>query len=82
MIRTDPVVVEGRLLGIVVAHQAGWHFIAADPVVGDLHGQIFPHPDEARRIAGLVLTRGRALPPTLPVLRPAPTLRLVSDEDG
>lgn len=73
--------VEGRLLGVVMAHHAGWHFVAADPVVGDLHGQVFRDEDEARRIAGLVLARARALPPTLPVLRQPPMLRVV-DEDS
>lgn len=82
MIETRPVIVEGRVLGVVVTNQAGWYFIAADPLVGDLHGQIFPDPDEARRIAGLVLARARALPPGVPILRQPPVLRIVDGDDA
>ncbi|MEN0077233.1 MAG: hypothetical protein AAGC69_22805, partial [Paracraurococcus sp.] len=61
-------------------HVEGWHVIAADPVVAALHGQRFPSPEEATRIAGLVLDRAQAVPATPPVLRPAPILRLVPKE--
>jgi len=66
MIQTHPVIVAGRLLGAAVAQEGGWSFIAADPLVADLHGQRFPSPAEACRIAGLVLDRARAIPPAPP----------------
>jgi hypothetical protein len=77
MIQSHPIVVEGRVLGAVVSHQSGWHFIAADPAVVDLHGQLFQSLAEATRVAGLVLARAQAVPATLPVLRAPPSLRVV-----
>ncbi|MDO9713425.1 hypothetical protein [Paracraurococcus lichenis] len=81
MVRSQPVVVAGRHLGSVVAGAEGWNFIAAEPVVADLHGQRFPSPEEAVRVAGLVLDRATRPPATPPVLRPPPVLRVVA-RDG
>ena len=81
MIRSRPIVVEGRFLGAVISQVEGWSFIATDPVVADLQGKRFPTPAEAARIAGLVLERSRQAPPQPPVLRPLPTpLRLVAKD--
>ena len=75
MIQSQPVVVQGHVFGVAVSHPAGWHFVAADPRVADLHGQIFASPTEAARVAALVLERDSAVPPTLPVMRPPSTQR-------
>jgi hypothetical protein len=81
VIRSRPVIVAGRFLGAVVSQAEGWSFIATDPAVADLQGKRFPDPDEAARIAGLVLERSRVAPASPPVLRPMPMappgLRLV-----
>ncbi|MBK1656645.1 hypothetical protein [Paracraurococcus ruber] len=77
MVRSRPVSVGERHLGSVVAGAEGWNFIAADPVVADLHGQRFPSPEEAVRIAALVLGRASRPPAAPPVLRRPPVLRLV-----
>lgn len=58
---SHPVEAEGRFLGVAVPHETAWRFVAIDPAVEDIDGRIFPSPAEARRVAGLVLTRsGRA----------------------
>ena len=69
MIESQPIVVAERLLGAAVSQHGGWSFVAADPVVADLHGQRFPSLAEARRIAGLVFDWARAIPATPPGLR-------------
>jgi len=81
MNRTLTVVVEGQFLGAVVPLADDWSFVAADPVVADLHGGLFPSPEEATRIAGLVRDRARMLPTSLPVLRPPPARRVVRGQE-
>ncbi|TCZ54651.1 hypothetical protein [Roseicella aquatilis] len=59
-----PIEVQGRFLGVAVTQPAAnrgssWRFIATDPAVEDLDGFTFPSPEEARRIAGLVMQHGR-----------------------
>ena len=80
MSRTRPVVVEGQLLGAVLPLADGWSFIAADPVVADLHGGLSPSPEEATRIAGLVRDRARMLPTSRLALR-SPALRVVRGQE-
>lgn len=82
MIESRPVTVEGRILGVVLTHQLGWNLIATDPLVGDLHGRIFPSQVEASRIVGLVFARARALPAHPPGLRPLPALRIIDGDGG
>jgi len=81
MIQTVPVIVEGLAVGVAVTHQAGWYFIATEPRLADLHGQIFSDLEAVRRVAGLVLARARTVPTTLPVLRTPVPLRVVRRED-
>ncbi|WP_426955971.1 hypothetical protein [Muricoccus radiodurans] len=54
-----PIEVEGRFVGVAVARDAAWLFLATDPALEDLEGQTFPDPSEAARVARLVLLRGR-----------------------
>ncbi|WP_376096669.1 hypothetical protein ACE7GA_05305 [Roseomonas sp. CCTCC AB2023176] len=57
-----PIEVNGRFVGVAVARDALWHFLATDPALEDLQGQPFRTPAEAARVAGLVLARERGLP--------------------
>jgi hypothetical protein len=57
-----PIEVQGRFLGVAVAHAAAWRFIATDPVVEDIDGATFPSPAEAERVAGLVAGRNSGVP--------------------
>ena len=82
MIQSHPVVVQGHVLGVAVNHPAGWHFVAADPRVADLHGQIFASFSKATRVAALVLERDSAVPPTLPEMRPPSMQRHVWPEEN
>jgi hypothetical protein len=54
-----PIQVHGRFLGVAVTLAGAWRFIATDPVVEDIDGNIFATPAEARRVARLVLNRAR-----------------------
>jgi hypothetical protein len=59
MIRSRPVEVEGRFVGIAVLSARDWHFVPLEPVLDDLHGARFPSPEEAAHTAALVLHRAR-----------------------
>ena len=52
-----PIEVHGRFLGVAVTLAGAWRFIATDPVVEDLDGNVFATPAEAHRVASLVLNR-------------------------
>lgn len=52
-----PIEVNGRFVGVAVARDATWLFLATDPALEDLQGQGFPNPAEAARVARLVLAR-------------------------
>jgi hypothetical protein len=58
-----PISVEGRFVGVAVAREADWLFLATDPVLEDLEGAAFPDPAEATRVARIVLMRGRGTRP-------------------
>jgi len=78
-----PIEVQGRFVGVAVAHAAAWRFIATDPAVEDIDGATFQSPAEALRIAGLVLNRSRGSagkPP--PSLQPSRKPRASGDESG
>jgi hypothetical protein len=54
-----PISVDGRFVGVAVAREVDWLFLATDPVLEDLEGHAFPNPSEATRVARLVLMRSR-----------------------
>ena len=60
MLQSRPIEIEGRFVGVAVANERHWHFVATDPVLEDLHGATFPTPAEAARVARLVLARSGA----------------------
>ncbi len=72
MIRSRPLEIGGRFVGIAVQSATDWHLVAVDPRLGDIHGARFPSAEEAARVARLVLIR-EAGPPSqqLAVPRPA-----------
>ena len=57
-----PIEVQGRFLGVAVAHETAWRFVATHPSMEDIDGATFPSPAEARRVAGLVLARSTRAP--------------------
>ena len=57
-----PIEVDGRFVGVAVARDATWLFLATDPALEDLHAQAFADPSEAARVARLVLARSSGLP--------------------
>jgi hypothetical protein len=63
MLQSRPIEIEGRFVGVAVANERHWHFVATDPVLEDLHGATFPTPAEATRVARLVLARSGAARP-------------------
>ena len=54
-----PISVEGRFVGVAVAREADWLFLATDPALEDLEGAAFPDLAEAARVARVVMLRGR-----------------------
>ncbi len=52
-----PIQIAGRMVGFVVACEAGLVFTALDPRLDDLSGARFPNAAEARRVAAVVLAR-------------------------
>ena len=54
-----PISVEGRFVGVAVARETDWLFLATDPGLEDMEGMAFPDPVEATRVARLVVLRGR-----------------------
>ncbi|MBI0537570.1 hypothetical protein D9599_18590 [Roseomonas sp. KE2513] len=54
-----PISVDGRFVGVAVAREADWMFLATDPGLEDLEGMAFPDPAEAARVARLVVLRSR-----------------------
>jgi hypothetical protein len=60
MFQSRPIEIDGRFVGVAVANERHWHFVATDPVLEDLHGATFPSPSEAARVARLVLARSGA----------------------
>ncbi len=66
MIRSRPVEIAGRFVGVVVQSAADWHLVAVDPRLGDLHGARFPTAEDAARVARLTLAREVAAPPLSP----------------
>ncbi|MBB5692685.1 hypothetical protein [Muricoccus pecuniae] len=61
MLASRPISVDGRFVGVAVAREKDWLFLATDPVLEDLEGAAFPDPSEAARVARLVLMRGLGL---------------------
>lgn len=61
MLASRPISVDGRFVGVAVAREKDWLFLATDPVLEDLEGAAFPNPAEAARVARLVLMRGLGL---------------------
>ncbi len=59
MLASRPISVDGRFVGVAVARETDWLFLATDPVLEDLEGAAFPNPAEATRVARLVLMRGQ-----------------------
>ena len=59
MLASRPISVEGRFVGVAVAREADWLFLATDPVLEELEGAAFPNAAEAARVARLVLLRGQ-----------------------
>ncbi|WP_338663639.1 hypothetical protein VQH23_00420 [Pararoseomonas sp. SCSIO 73927] len=59
MLASRPISVEGRFVGVAVAREADWLFLATDPVLEELEGAAFPSAAEAARVARLVLLRGQ-----------------------
>jgi len=59
MIASRPVDIGGRFVGVAVASHDGWRFKAIDPVVDDLDGAHFGSPEDAARVAQLVVARLR-----------------------
>lgn len=59
MLASRPISVDGRFVGVAVAREKDWLFLATDPVLEDLEGAAFPDPAEAARVARLVLRRGQ-----------------------
>ena len=43
-----PIEVQGRFLGVAVAHETAWRFVATHPSMEDIDGATFPSPAEAR----------------------------------
>ncbi|WP_419896491.1 hypothetical protein [Roseomonas sp. USHLN139] len=41
MIRSRPVVIDGRFIGVAVTQDGGWRFIATDPAARAAEGQLF-----------------------------------------
>ncbi len=59
MLASRPISVDGRFVGVAVARETDWLFLATDPVLEDLEGAAFANPAEATRVARLVLMRGQ-----------------------
>lgn len=57
MRQSRPIVSGATLIGAAVTGDRGWHFVAVDPRLEDIHGASFPTPEEAERVAHLVLAR-------------------------
>jgi hypothetical protein len=74
-----PLSVEGRLIGVAVANGRGFAVTIFESRLDDLSGACFPSPEEALRVARLVLQRDRGLP--APVRQGFPPLRLVAGAD-
>jgi hypothetical protein len=60
MFQSRPIEINGRFVGVAVANERHWHFVAIDPALEDLHGATFPSPTEAARVARLVMVRNGA----------------------
>ena len=54
-----PISVDGRFVGVAVAREADWMFLATDPGLEDLECMAFHDPAEAARVARLVVLRAR-----------------------
>jgi hypothetical protein len=70
MIRTLPLQLDGRIVGVTIGTAAGVRFLPLDPRLADLDGAGFPDAEEAQRVAVIVLARecgrgGAATPPPL-----------------
>ena len=70
MIRSRPIDVSGRFVGVAVAREQGWSFVATDPAIGDLTGSAFSSAAEVARMASLAIARARMGAPE--VGRPVP----------
>ena len=57
MRQSRPIIAGASLIGAAVTGDRGWHLIAVDPRVEDIHGAAFPTPEEAERVARLVFAR-------------------------
>lgn len=57
MRQSRPIVAGATLIGAAVTGDRGWHFVAVDPRLEDIHGATFPTPEEAERVAHVVLAR-------------------------
>ncbi|WP_149538935.1 hypothetical protein [Siccirubricoccus phaeus] len=71
MIRSQPIDIDGRFVGVAVQSSQRWHFVALEPALSDLDGAGFDTAEEAARIARAVLRRARQAAPVAP-LPPSP----------
>lgn len=71
MIRSRPIDVSGRFVGVAVAREQGWSFVATDPAIGDLTGSAFSSAAEVARMASLAVARARISAPELAPPAPA-----------
>ncbi|MCQ4158345.1 hypothetical protein NON00_00190 [Roseomonas sp. GC11] len=56
MIRSRPVEIDGRLVGIAIAQDGAWRFHATDPAASAAEGQTFPGlPEMQRRVHAAVI---------------------------
>ena len=66
MIRSQPIDIDGRFVGVAIQSAPDWHFVAVDPALADLHGASFRGPADAARVARLVLIRSTGAAPGIP----------------
>ncbi|MCO6417770.1 hypothetical protein JYK14_16605 [Siccirubricoccus sp. KC 17139] len=78
MIRSQPIDIDGRFVGVAVQSSHRWHFVAVEPVLSDLDGAGFDTAEDAARIARAVLRRARQPSPAAPLPPPPARLRPVS----
>ncbi|MDQ1079833.1 hypothetical protein [Pseudoroseomonas cervicalis] len=62
MIRSRPVEIDGRFVGIAIAQEGGWRFLATDPAARGAEGEVFPGVAEMRRRVQAALIESRIAP--------------------
>ena len=76
MIRSQPIAIDGRFVGVAIQSSPQWHFVAVDPALADLHGANFRDPADAARVARQVLIRERQAGPSIAAAPGRPPLPL------